>query len=120
MSGIDSQLTQEINLLHERVCRGLADPKRIMILYALVKQPAYVSELAGDLNMPQPTVSRHLKVLRDCALVKTERDGNAVYYSINDDRIIQALDLMRGLLRDRVLQQARLMTDPDTESTSGA
>jgi len=120
MCGIDPQLTQEIKLLHERVCRGLADPKRIMILYALVKRPCYVSELAGDLNMPQPTVSRHLKVLRDCGLVKTEREGNAVYYSINDDRIIQALDLMRGLLRDRIMRQARMMTDIDPESNTGA
>jgi DNA-binding transcriptional ArsR family regulator len=107
---MDSQLVQEINLLHDRVCRGLSDPKRIMILYALNERPCYVSELAEQLDMPQPTVSRHLKVLRDCSLVKTNREGTAVYYAINDDRIIQALDLMRDLLRDRVMHNARLVS----------
>ena len=111
---MDNQLIQEIDLLHDRVCRGLSDPKRIMILYALNQSPRYVSELAAELEMPQPTISRHLKILRDCSLVKTHREGAAVYYAINDQRIIQALDLMRAMLRDRIMQQARVMTpSPD-------
>ena len=93
----------------------MADPKRIIILYALHEKPRYVSELADELEMPQPTVSRHLKILRDCSLVKTNREGAAVYYAINDERIIQALDLMRGMLRDRVMQQARLVVAPNDD-----
>jgi DNA-binding transcriptional ArsR family regulator len=112
---MDEQLTLEIGLLHDSVCKGLSDPKRIMILYALNERPCYVSELAMDLKMPQPTVSRHLKVLRDCGLVTPTREASTVYYAITDERIIQALDLMRELLRDRVMKHARLVTaDPST------
>jgi ArsR family transcriptional regulator len=106
---MDAQLVKEIALLYEQVCHALGDPKRLMILYALGKQPRYVSELAAELDLPQPTVSRHLKILRERSLVETTRDGNTVYYALADDRLIQALDLLRGVLRERVLKQAQLV-----------
>ena len=60
----------EINLLHSNICRALGDPKRIQILYALSNHPYPVSVLAKDLDSPQSTISRHLAVLRQCALVQ--------------------------------------------------
>lgn len=106
---MDDRLVDEVQLLHDRVCKGLGDPKRVLILYALNEKPCYVSELSDQLDMPQPTVSRHLKILRDCCLVTTRRDGNAVYYAINDGRVIEALDLLRGILRDRIMEQAHII-----------
>ena len=120
MCRLEPQLVEEINLLHDHVCKGLSDPKRIMILYALRQKACYVSEMAGDLKMPQPTVSRHLKVLRDCGLVTTSRDGAAVFYEIADMRIIEALDLMRALLHDQIMDQARVVTvTNDSSNTEG-
>ncbi len=106
---MDPQLVQEVELLYSQVCHAVGDPKRLMILYALAGgQPCYVSELAEELGMPQPTVSRHLKILRDRCLVTATRDGATVYYTLKDERIIQALDLLRAMLRDRLAEQARL------------
>ena len=105
---MDAQLAQEIDLLYNRICHALGDPKRLLILYALARQPRYVSELAEELNIPQPTVSRHLKVLRERCLVAASREGAAVYYALVDERVIQALDLLRAVVRDRLLEQARL------------
>jgi ArsR family transcriptional regulator len=105
---MDENLELEVNLLHAHVCQALADPKRILILYALADKPQYVSELADRLDIPQPTVSRHLKVLRERSLVESERDGAAVYYSLTDRRAIEALDLLRAVLADVLTQQAQL------------
>jgi DNA-binding transcriptional ArsR family regulator len=105
---MDERLQQEINLLHAHICQGLADPTRILILYALAEKPKYVSELADFLNVPQPTVSRHLKVLRERSLVTAEREGATVYYSLADARIVKALDLLRAILADVLSQQAQL------------
>jgi DNA-binding transcriptional ArsR family regulator len=105
---LDSRLEAEVNLLHAHVCQALADPKRILILYALADEPRYVSELAEFLDTPQSTVSRHLKVLRDQSLVTAERSGSSVRYSLNDHRVIDALDLLRGLLMGSLEQQAQL------------
>jgi ArsR family transcriptional regulator len=105
---IDKTLQQEINLLHAEVCQGLSDPKRILLLYALADGPRRVTDLVESLELPQPTVSHHLKILRDRGLVTTERDGTAVYYSLADQRVIQALELLRAVLADMLRQQADL------------
>jgi DNA-binding transcriptional ArsR family regulator len=47
-------------LLHSRVCYGVADPNRVLILYALEKRRLCVNELAAEVGLTQPAVSRHL------------------------------------------------------------
>jgi len=105
---VDERLEREVNLLHANICQALADPKRILILYALSEGSKTVTELTEALDVPQPTVSRHLKVLREQRLVTTERAGTSVYYSLADVRVIVALDTMRAVLLGGLTQQARL------------
>jgi ArsR family transcriptional regulator len=101
-------LEQEINQLHAEICAGLADPKRILILYALHESPRNVTELSNSLGMPQPLVSRHLKVLRERGMVAATRIGPAVEYRLGDERLIAALDLLRSVLRDHLSRGAAL------------
>ncbi len=103
---MDQPSLDELNLLHASVCQALGDPKRLLILYALAERPRHVSALAADLDIPQPTVSRHLQVLRDRHLVTTERDGAAVVYSLAEPRVIGVLDTMRLILRDSLALQS--------------
>jgi ArsR family transcriptional regulator len=105
---VDERLEREVNLLHANICQALADPKRILILYALSEGPRSVTELTEALDVPQPTVSRHLKVLRERRLVRSERDGGSVRYSLADTRVIEALDIMRAVLLGGLTQQAKL------------
>jgi DNA-binding transcriptional ArsR family regulator len=96
---MDERLKEEIEELHAGICSALADPKRIMILYVLQRGPKNVSRLAREINAPQPTTSRHLKVLRDRGMVHTHRDGTKVVYSLADEKLITAIDLLREVLR---------------------
>jgi len=105
---MDTNLRTEINRLHAEVCSGLADPNRILILYTLSEDQYNVSDLALAIDLPQPTVSRHLKVLRERNMVTAHRDGRSVYYSLVDDRVIQALDLLRAMLASSLEKQAAL------------
>lgn len=105
---MSTDLKDEINRLHAQVCSGLADPSRILILYKLAEAPTNVSELAETLEIPQPTISRHLKVLKDRSMVTSERDGQSVIYSLADRRIIKALDLLRAILADSLETQIAL------------
>lgn len=98
----------EVNLLHAQVCQGLADPKRILLLYALSEGPQRVTDLAEKISAPQPTASHHLKILRERGLVAAEREGAAIYYSLVDRRVIEALDLLRAMLADILTQQVDL------------
>ena len=100
---------QELGLLHSSICRALADPKRIQILYALHAKPRHVTALAQDLNLPQPTVSRHLRILRQKALVSSERCGASVVYEVVDPGIITVLDMMRQVMFDSIVRQSGLV-----------
>lgn len=108
---IDRNLREEVSQLHAHVCSGLADTNRILLLYTLSDNSHNVTELAEMLSLPQPTVSRHLKILRERGLVAAQRDGQAVYYQVSDPRIIQALDLLRAVMNTNLRSQAALADD---------
>ncbi len=105
---MESALRQQVSDLHAHICGGLADPSRILILYALAEHAYCVTDLADYLGLPQPTTSRHLKILRERGLVSSRREGQTVMYSVADQRVIEALDLLRAVLAD-VLQRRSLL-----------
>ena len=105
-------LSQEVTQLHAELCSALADPNRILLLYALSESASNVNDLAGKLGLSQPATSRHLKILRERGLVRATRQGPSVEYSLIDERLIEALNLLRSVLRDNIAYRASLM---DTE-----
>ena len=105
---MNNALELEINLLHERICSALGDTTRIMIILLLAEKPMYVNEITDALGAPQSTVSRHLRILRERKLVKTTREGTSIQYSLSDERIIQALDLMRSVLNQQIQAEGKL------------
>jgi ArsR family transcriptional regulator len=105
---MNQALREEIAQLHAELCSALADPNRILLLYVLADRAHHVNELAISLGLPQPTISRHLKVLRERGLVSAERDGQSVYYMLADQRVLEALDLLRVVLADQLKTHGEL------------
>ena len=101
-------LKDEIHQLHAQLCNGLADPIRILILYSLSDGAQHVNQLTEKVNAPQPTISRHLKILRERGLVRSERDGQYIHYSLADERVIEALDLLRAVMADNFKKRGQL------------
>lgn len=97
MSRVDAR---EINDLHARVCKAIADPKRLLILDALRDGPLSVGELAAELDMSQPNTSQHLAILRERNIVITSRQRNTIYYSLNSRLVIDAVDLLREFMAE--------------------
>ena len=64
-----------------------ADSSRIKILYDLFDGEKNVSEICEDIEMNQSAVSHQLKALKTGKLVKSRRDGKAIYYSLDDDHV---------------------------------
>jgi ArsR family transcriptional regulator len=102
-------LEQEVNKLHAEICAGLADPKRILILYTLSERSRTVTELVDALEIGQPVASRHLKVLRERGMVRALRIGSSVEYSLTDQRLIEALNLLRAVLASNLQNKASLI-----------
>jgi ArsR family transcriptional regulator len=80
------------------IAKALADPTRLMLLHLVARYPGLsltVGDLAGQLGVSQPTVSGHLKQLRDAGLVGSERRGNRSYPRVDRaalDAALQRLD----------------------------
>ncbi len=105
---IDAKLVREVDLLHKRICYALGDPTRVLILYALSDGPLCVSEIVEVLGFSQPTISRHLRVLRERGLVNTEREGTNIFYSLADRRVVGSLDLLRAVLQGQMEAEAQV------------
>lgn len=65
--------------------KAMADDTRQKIMELCCCQQLSVSEIVSQTGVTQPTVSHHLKILKDAGLVKAERRGKEIYYSLNQD-----------------------------------
>ena len=72
------------------VFRGLSHPVRRKVLGLLGKNERSASELIAGLKLSQPALSTHLRVLRDCGLVKQRALGNRRLYSLNPQALRKA------------------------------
>ncbi len=66
---------------------AVAEPRRRDILSLLVGQERPVGDIVSALNLPQPSVSKHLRVLLEVGLVDVRRDGRHMLYRTNADAI---------------------------------
>jgi ArsR family transcriptional regulator len=74
------------------VFHALADPIRLEILAFLRHGEKCVCEIVPRLNLIQPVVSRHLRILKDAGIVRCRKDGTKRMYSTVDPRIYNVVD----------------------------
>ena len=80
--------------------KALGDPVRLRLLSEVAARPggeACVCDVSSPFDLSQPTISHHLKVLRDAGLVTSERRGTWVYYRVNTAVLQQVSGLVAGL-----------------------
>lgn len=69
------------------VFSAIGDPKRRVLIERLVVREMTVNELADIVQWPQPTVSKHLSVLKEVRIVSERRDGRYRYYRIQPEEL---------------------------------
>jgi len=92
-----------------KIFNALSDPARLDILDFLRGGEKCVCEIVPYVDLIQPVVSRHLKILKDCGLLKYRKEGNRRLYSVADPRIFEiidsvGLDLVDALTK-RIIEQ---------------
>ena len=85
---------------------ALADPIRLEILEYLRDGEKCVCEIIPHLNILQPVVSRHLKVLKNAGIVTDRKEGNKRFYSTIDNRIYNIIDGITPELVDTLSKEA--------------
>lgn len=105
---MDKQVAAELRDLHARVCKAIADPKRLLIINELRERELNVGELCEALGLTQSNASQHLAILRERGVVTTRREGTSVIYALRGTKVIQAVDLLREFLAEDLADQGRL------------
>jgi ArsR family transcriptional regulator len=88
------------------VFHALADPIRLEIISYLHDGEKCVCEIVPHLNLIQPLVSRHLKILKDVGIVRCRKDGTKRMYSIVDAKIFKVIDALSADLVDVLTKEA--------------
>ncbi len=102
--------------MHAELCRALANPKRLMIVAILGKAELSVSEIAATLGVSTANISQHLRLLKDREIVQTRKNGQAVYYSLTDHRMIDACNTLRSVLLDKMKAMGKIAIDFDQDT----
>jgi len=82
--------------------KTLADETRQQIMKICCCTRLSVNEIVAQTGVSQPTVSHHLKVLRDARLVRTERHGKEIYYSLNQEKMADNCCSVSALFAPRI------------------
>ncbi|MDV3220602.1 metalloregulator ArsR/SmtB family transcription factor [Intrasporangium sp.] len=105
---MDREIAAQLQELHARVCKAIADPKRLMIINELRDRELSVGDLCDALGLTQSNASQHLAILRDRGIVASHRVGTNVYYSLRSQKVVMAVDLLREFLTEDLAEQGRL------------
>ena len=73
--------------------KALGDETRTRILYLLSLQELCVCDIAEIMEMSLPAVSHHLRLLKALRIVKYRREGKQVYYSLDDEHVVELIRL---------------------------
>ena len=85
LSNIDRENIQELS----EIFKLFADETRLRIICAILNTELCVCDLCELLNLSQSAVSHQLQLLRSSKLVKYRKEGKVVYYSLDDDHVIE-------------------------------
>lgn len=92
--------------------QALADAKRLSIVQALRSGERCVCELQVELDLAQPLLSHHLRILREAGIVDDRREGRWVYYSLLPDGLADVEALLGALRTDAVSAPTRTACCP--------
>lgn len=91
-------LNYELFKIHAEFCQTLGHPKRLIIITALGKKELAVGELAKLLNTSLATTSQHLKILKDRNIIDNRREGQWIFYFLNDKNLVDACNRIREII----------------------
>jgi DNA-binding transcriptional ArsR family regulator len=80
--------------LRRDVFQAIADPTRRAILLLVASQAMTAGAIASNFDTARPTVSKHLKILTECELLKQEQSGREVHYHINAKKMKEVADFI--------------------------
>ncbi len=73
----------------------VSDETRVKIIYSIAQEELNVNAIAQQLHMTQSAISHQLKLLKDTGFVKSRKVGKHIYYSLDDDHVVDLLHTVK-------------------------
>ena len=90
-SSSTNELDEETLFIVSQTFKALSEPTRIRILHLLFSGEHSVNDIAENLGLLQSTVSHQLRFLKNLRLVKFRREGTTVFYTCDDEHVMDIL-----------------------------
>ncbi len=104
------QLSDEaLDLVAQRF-KALSEPLRLKLIMVLMNGPRNVGELVEEVGATQANVSRHLQTLSESGILKREKKGLHVFYTICDPSVFKLCDLVCGSVEEFLKNQVSAFT----------
>jgi ArsR family transcriptional regulator len=97
--------------LHADLCKTISNPRRQAIIDTIRDDELTVNEMIKKTGIAQANLSQHLAILRAKGVVHTRREGNNVFYSLSNPKIIKAYDLISEVLKDTIVSQNKTIKE---------
>lgn len=94
-----------------KVFKAVADPNRIRILKMLQQKKMCVCELSAALGITQPSVSRHLAMMKEAGLVRDEREGHWINYQLSEEKVNQYAPVIMEHIKSWINDNSRIKED---------
>lgn len=109
-------MNKELYQLHAEMCKVFSNPTRLEILNLLRNGELTVSELIRKTNLSQSNISQHLSIMKSKGILVSKRKGSNIYYGLSNPKIVNAFDIIREILIERLRQMKNLSRIPKVKS----
>jgi len=92
-----------------RIIKALAHPTRLFIVHELGRQKQCVCELTKMINADISTVSKHLAILKNAGIIKDEKQGTQVFYSLRVPCVLNFFSCVESVLKSKVQEEMELL-----------
>src|SRR3989338_10334978 len=94
--------------IHAEMCKVFSNPTRLEILNLLSGKKLSVTELIEKTKLSQANISQHLSIMKNKGIVLSARKGKNIYYKLANPKIINAFDIIKEILIERLKMEQKL------------
>ena len=103
-------MNSTLSILQADLIKALANPARLAILQQLLDGEKTATDLVGLCGVSKANLSQHINLLKKEGLVLCHKRGTFCHYSLADQRVVKALNLLEEVLQDRLQQSGELVS----------
>lgn len=80
-----------------KIAKALSEPNRVEILTLISQKEMCACHMLEHFNITQPTLSHHIKQLKECKIINERKNGKWSYYSINEEKLNEFKEFFKGI-----------------------